>query len=104
MTSWCSIVSDFTKDHLRELSGMQIVPTRSLGILEWVSPAHCYLAEPKDEFTRNLFVFVGFGENANRFLSACGSKDEPSVRDIVDSLIDDPTRFYELAGGPQGCV
>lgn len=83
---------------------MQIVPTRSSSDLQWVTPVQCYLAEPKDEFTRNLFIFVDFGMKATQFLSACGAKDEPSVKDIAESLINDPERFYMLAGGPQGCV
>ena len=94
----------FSEDHLSELSRMQIIPTKSSANLQWVFPTQCYLSKPKDEFIRNLFIFVDFGENANRFLNACGSKNEPSVRDVVESLIDDPERFYELAGGPHGCV
>ena len=97
-------IPGFSEDHFSELSRMQIVPTKSSGHLQWVFPTQCYLSKPKDEFIRNLFIFVDFGENANRFLNACGSKNEPSVRDVVESLIDDPERFYELAGGPQGCV
>ncbi|KAF8553535.1 hypothetical protein OG21DRAFT_1485363 [Imleria badia] len=95
-------ISSLRDDHRSTLSGMQIVPTRSSGVLQWVTPVQCYLGHPKDEFTRDLCIFVGFGMKANQFLSACGSKDEPSVKDIAECLIDDPERFYKLAGGPQG--
>ena len=104
MTSSSDIISGLGNDHRGTLSGMQIVPTRSSGVLQWVTPAQCYIGHPKDEFTRNLCIFVGFGMKANQFLSACGSKVEPSLKDIVECLIDDPKRFYKLTGGPQGYV
>ena len=45
---------------------------------------------------------MDFGFSANSFLSACGSKNEPSVKDIAESLVEDPQRFYNLAGGHEG--
>ncbi|KAG9313683.1 hypothetical protein JVU11DRAFT_6029 [Chiua virens] len=96
--------SSFTSEQLGELSGMRIVPTKpeSSGDLQWVSPADCYLGHPKDQFTMNLFIFVNFGEKANDFLSTCNAKDVPSVRDVAESLIHDPDRFYDVARGPKG--
>jgi hypothetical protein len=46
-----------------------------------------------------LFVFVDFGPSANSFLSACGSKQEPSVEELASILVTDPRRFYDLTGG-----
>jgi Protein of unknown function (DUF3684) len=46
-----------------------------------------------------LFIFVDFGPVANRFLSAYGSKSEPSINEVADILISDPKKFYELSGG-----
>ncbi|KAI9569178.1 hypothetical protein HD554DRAFT_622562 [Boletus coccyginus] len=36
---------------------------------------------------------------ANRFLSACGSKSEPSIDEVAEILISDPKKFYSLSGG-----
>ncbi|KAF8415909.1 hypothetical protein L210DRAFT_876000, partial [Boletus edulis BED1] len=90
------------EDHLTTLSGMQIVPTSTSGVLQWMTPTLCYLGRPKDEFTRELFTFVDFGTKANHFLRACGSKDEPSVKDLAECLVDDPERFRKVAKGNNG--
>ena len=47
---------------------------------------------------------MDFGPTANCFLKTCGSKDEPSVKDIAESLVEDPERFHKLAGGHEGYV
>ncbi|KIJ65764.1 hypothetical protein HYDPIDRAFT_186930 [Hydnomerulius pinastri MD-312] len=95
-------IQSFTQPELTRLSELQIVPTSSSGAREWLAPAQCYLGPSTDEFHSNLFVFVDFGAKANRFLSACGSRKEPSVKDIAESLIHGPDRFYNLAGGHEG--
>ncbi|KAG6369267.1 hypothetical protein JVT61DRAFT_15512 [Boletus reticuloceps] len=95
-------ISSFGEDHRSTLSGMQIVPTSTSGVLQWMTPTQCYLGRPKDEFTRELFTFVVFGTKANDFLRACGSKDEPSVKDLVERLVNDPERFRMVAKGNQG--
>ncbi|KAF8549066.1 hypothetical protein OG21DRAFT_1500623 [Imleria badia] len=93
-------ISSFSQRELTKLSELPIVPTRSSTQL---APTQCYLSEgAKDEFHTKLFVFVDFGPIANRFLKACGSKSEPSVKDIAESLVGDPERFYDLAGGHEG--
>ena len=45
---------------------------------------------------------MDFGSTANCFFRARGSKDESSVKDIAESLVEDPERFYNLAGGHEG--
>jgi hypothetical protein len=49
-----------------------------------------------------LFVFVNFGAKANRFLGACGLKNNVSIEDVTKVLIEDPERFFEFAGGYEG--
>ncbi|KAG6370189.1 hypothetical protein JVT61DRAFT_12337 [Boletus reticuloceps] len=61
-------------------------------------PTQCYLGS-KGEFHSKLFAFVDFGPVANRLLSACGSKGEPSIDEVAEILISDPKRFYALSGG-----
>ncbi|KIK92678.1 hypothetical protein PAXRUDRAFT_829728 [Paxillus rubicundulus Ve08.2h10] len=95
-------ISRFTQSQLVILSGLPIVPRKGSvnQPLQWLAPSQCYLGDgTKGEFHSKLFVFVDFGPVANRFLSACGSKNEPSVEEVAEILIRDPKKFYELAGG-----
>lgn len=97
---YSNITAGFSQRELARLSELPIVPTRFPSGWQQLAPAQCYLGEgTKDEFHAKLFVFVDFGPTANRFLKACGSKNEPSVKDIAESLLEDPERFYGLAGG-----
>lgn len=67
----------------------------------WLPPLQCYFgAGDKDRFRSKLFVFVDFGAVANNFLSACGSKREPSVDEVAQILMEDPIKFYKLSEGP----
>ncbi|KAG6375323.1 hypothetical protein JVT61DRAFT_3551 [Boletus reticuloceps] len=96
----CECISNFSQLELARLSELPIVPTRSSTGWQQMAPAQCYLNEgTRDDFHTKLFVFVDFGSTANRFLRACGSKSEPSVKDVAESLVEDPKRFYDLAGG-----
>ena len=65
-----------------------------------LSPSQCYFkGEFNHQLYSKLFAFVDFGSSANSFLSACGTKGEPSVEDVVTVLLKDPQRFFDLAGG-----
>lgn len=87
------------------LSNLQIVPTYSSGVRKWLKPTQCYLGEAtQDDLHSRLFVFVDFGPVANQFLRACSSKNEPSVTEVAESLIEDPQRFYSHAGGHEKYV
>ncbi|KAF9219210.1 hypothetical protein BS17DRAFT_798263 [Gyrodon lividus] len=95
-------ISSFKQPQFVILSVLPIVPTKGSGTqpLRWLAPTQCYLGDgTKGGFHSKLFVFVDFGPIANRFLSACGTKNEPSVEEIAEILIRDPKKFYELAGG-----
>lgn len=96
-------VADFSSSQLSIISGLPIVPTQvesGSQALRWLSPSQCYLGgASKGQFHSKLFVFVDFGPSANGFLSACGSKQEPSVEEVANILVADPRRFYDLAGG-----
>lgn len=90
----------FSSSDLIKLSRLPIVPTTPLGTARWLPPNKCYL-DPgiKPSLYAKLFVFVDFGTKANRFLGACGLKTEVSVEDVAEVLIEDPDRFFQLAGG-----
>ncbi|KAG1807427.1 uncharacterized protein BJ212DRAFT_1449281 [Suillus subaureus] len=96
-------VADFSSSQLSIISALPIVPTQvepGSQALRWLSPSQCYLGGvSKGQFHSKLFVFVDFGPSANSFLSACGSKQEPSVEEVANILVTDPRRFYDLAGG-----
>ncbi|KAF8070283.1 hypothetical protein FPV67DRAFT_1486835 [Lyophyllum atratum] len=103
--SWFSIlasrISDFSSQELQSMMQLKIVPVKSDGELRWLEPAHCYFGgDAKGKFHSKLFVFVNFGQPANGFLSACGTKHEPSVEEVVQMLLEDPHRFYASAEGP----
>jgi hypothetical protein len=95
---------DFTPSELHRLSEMSVVPTPSTSDKEkwrWLPPRQCYFGgSGKAGFHSQLFVFVDFGTTANSFLSACGTKREPSVEEIAQMLVADPHKFYQLANGP----
>jgi hypothetical protein len=88
---------------------MPIVPTRHTPCigkevqasgLRWLPPNQCYFAgDSRAQFHSKLFSFIDFGSRANTFLSACGTKNEPSVEEVTRILLDNPNQFYELADG-----
>jgi hypothetical protein len=66
-----------------------------------VPPRECFIGGSQygeDHLYRRLFTFVDFGDNANRFLRACGVKAKPDCSDIVHILIKDPKDFLKKAG------
>lgn len=59
-------------------------------------PNQCYFSGasgPKLHLLQ-LFTFIDFGDRANGFLNACGTKHEPSVEEIVNILLKDPRDFF----------
>ena len=98
------IYPDFHEFELAKLSMMPIVPTHDdppeSTVPRRSPPNQCYFkAESSPQFYSKLFAFVDFGPSANGFLNACGTKGEPSVEDITAALVEDPPRFFQLAGG-----
>ena len=79
---------------------MPIVPVAGEKEPRMMPPSQCYLrGQTEAQLHSKLFVFVDFGTRANQFLSACGSKQEPSVEEVAKIVLDDPRKFYQLAGG-----
>ncbi|KAJ7039263.1 hypothetical protein C8F04DRAFT_1087709 [Mycena alexandri] len=101
-------ISEFSTTELQRLSQLSMVPTRSGRTptekeppLRWLPPAQCFFGlDGSAGFHSKLFVFVDFGTAANGFLSACGTKHSPSIDEVASTLLANPHRFYELAGGP----
>lgn len=103
-------LTEFTPTQLKHLSTLPIVPVRAQqgeskaphdqAQFQMHPPKDCYFKRDADQsFHSKFFVFVDFGAKANTFLSACGTKHEPSAEEIVQILLREPRRFYQLAGG-----
>ena len=94
---------DFSPAELRKLSEMPFVPvvsTGDKGTTKRLPPIQCYFSGTGgSELHSKLFAFVDFGPRANVFLGACGTRQEPSVEEIAQTLLADPRRMYELANG-----
>lgn len=94
--------ADFSPTELRKLSEMPFVPVVSTGDkgIQRLPPIQCYFSGTGgSELHSKLFAFVDFGPRANVFLGACGTRQEPSVEEIAQTLLGDPRRMYELANG-----
>ncbi|KAI1138727.1 hypothetical protein F5Y05DRAFT_349301 [Hypoxylon sp. FL0543] len=59
-----------------------------------LSPRHCYLG--KSTMYGEIFDFVDFGSSANAFLSACGSKTEPTKLEIAQLAAGEPARLLSV--------
>ncbi|KAI2470275.1 hypothetical protein F4781DRAFT_181900 [Annulohypoxylon bovei var. microspora] len=59
-----------------------------------LSPRHCYLGS--SILYGEIFDFVDFGSSANAFLSACGSKTEPTKLEIAQLAASEPARLLSV--------
>lgn len=57
----------------------------------FVAPRLCYLGDGDDY--RDIFDFVDFGQEANLFLMALGSRREPTKTEIARMLVKEPARI-----------
>lgn len=77
-----------------------LVPVNNSPV-KYAKPSECYIGESAIRLHSHLFIFVDFGKPASVFLQACGAKLEPTSQQIVDMLISNPKRFYDLSGGSE---
>ncbi|KAI1104289.1 hypothetical protein F4804DRAFT_200439 [Jackrogersella minutella] len=64
-----------------------------------LSPRHCYLGS--SSMYGEIFDFVDFGSSANAFLSACGSKTEPTKLEIAQLAAGEPARLLSVLQSPE---
>lgn len=82
----------------------QIVPiargdtTGEKRVTRHVAPKLCYLGESEDY--GDIFDFVDFGQEANFFLMAVGSKREPTKTEIARMLVKEPARISSTFQSP----
>jgi hypothetical protein len=95
--------SALTDDQIFDLSNLPFVPVpKNQTDIQLLAPRNCFVGKSSSEFYSKLFSYIDFGELGNSFLSSCQAKREPTIDDIALALIDNPERFYSLAGGPHG--
>ncbi|OCH90810.1 hypothetical protein OBBRIDRAFT_834709 [Obba rivulosa] len=104
-------VTNFTPSELTMLSQLPFVPVEkgekvtagqkgAALATRLLPPSQCYFSgDSRATFHSKLFVFVDFGQQGNQFLSACGTKHEPSVEEVARILLENPRKFYEIAEG-----
>lgn len=99
--SFSHYLIDFSQTELRKLSKTPFVPVTSTegNGTKMLQPTQCYSGTGGSELHSKLFAFMDFGARASVFLGACGTKQEPSVEDIAQLLVEDPRRIYKLADG-----
>ena len=96
-------VSDLNSRISARVGEAAIVPTTrnasnnekySLGLksagIRYITPRECYIGNSEEY--RDIFHFVDFGEKANFFLLACGSKREPTDTELARMLVKEPAR------------
>ncbi|KAI8960534.1 hypothetical protein F5Y11DRAFT_329341 [Daldinia sp. FL1419] len=64
-----------------------------------LSPRQCYLGS--STMYGDIFDFVDFGSSANAFLSACGSKTEPTKLEIAQLAAGEPARLLSVLQSPE---
>lgn len=90
-------VSELKPRDIDRVSSAQIVPvsvndTPDHGSkTRYVAPKLCYLGDGEDY--RDIFDFVDFGQEANFFLMAVGSKREPTKTELAYMLVREPARI-----------
>ncbi|KXG51220.1 Protein of unknown function DUF3684 [Penicillium griseofulvum] len=90
-------VSDLRQQDINRISQAPIIPIPIRDHSEkgvnhrLVAPRFCYLGDGEDY--KDIFDFVNFGQEANLFLMAIGSKREPTKIEIARMLVKEPARI-----------
>lgn len=93
-------VADLSKRDTDRVGSALIVPigTKDMAekdpITRLVAPKLCYLGEGEDY--KDIFDFVDFGQEANLFLMAVGSKREPTKVELARMLVKEPVRISSI--------
>ena len=90
-------VSDMSPQDIERVGNSPIVPIAMRNVSEktsrirFVAPKFCYLGDGDDY--KDIFDFVDFGQEANLFLMAVGSRREPTKPEIARMLVKEPARI-----------
>lgn len=89
-------VSDLNSQDIERVGSASIIPipikdhSEKGARTRLVAPRLCYLGEGEDY--KDIFDFVDFGQEANLFLMAVGSRREPTKTEIARMLVKEPAR------------
>ncbi|KAJ5491634.1 hypothetical protein N7539_003201 [Penicillium diatomitis] len=92
-----SRVSDLSSQDIERVGNAPVIPVTASGASEegprvrFVAPRLCYLGDGEDY--KDIFDFVDFGQEANLFLMAVGSRREPTKNEIARMLVREPARI-----------
>jgi hypothetical protein len=90
-------VSDLSPKDTERVGNTPIIPVAINSLSEkgprtrLVAPRLCYLGDGEDY--KDIFDFVDFGQEANLFLMAVGSRREPTKNEIARMLVKEPARI-----------
>ncbi|GLI81444.1 hypothetical protein PoHVEF18_009825 [Penicillium ochrochloron] len=90
-------VSDLSPQDVERVGNAPIIPVVINTMSEkgprtrLVAPRLCYLGDGEDY--KDIFDFVDFGQEANLFLMAVGSRREPTKNEIARMLVKEPARI-----------
>ncbi|KAI2791629.1 hypothetical protein POX_c04495 [Penicillium oxalicum] len=90
-------VSDLSSQDIERVGNAPVIPVAASGTSEkgtrprFVAPKLCYLGDGEDY--KDIFDFVDFGQEANLFLMAVGSRREPTKNEIARMLVREPARI-----------
>jgi hypothetical protein len=90
-------VSDLSPQDVERVGNAPIIPVAINRMSEkgprtrLVAPRLCYLGDGEDY--KDIFDFVDFGQEANLFLMAVGSRREPTKNEIARMLVKEPARI-----------
>ncbi|KND02056.1 uncharacterized protein SPPG_02560 [Spizellomyces punctatus DAOM BR117] len=95
-------ISDFTSEHWAILGQKNFVPIQKTQngrrSTVWVPPRTVYFGGSDSSAYKDHFTYVDFGLNANNFLRACGTREEPTPSELATSLVTNPTQFLDTLG------
>ncbi|KAJ1919991.1 hypothetical protein H4219_001652 [Mycoemilia scoparia] len=112
--------AEFKSSDWHKLQSMPFIPifekdpkTKEESVVECLAPTQCYFQEKAQgghmdcdqDQTKpsagsfSMFKYIDFGATAQRFLRACGVRDEPSPIDLALRIVENPTAFLEACGG-----
>lgn len=92
-------------NQLQEVEFIPVVDTRTTAKeskkVTLMRPTECYFVskDPQNEFHKELFVFIDFGDVANTFLRCCGVKNEPTTLELAQMMVRNPQVYWKLSGG-----
>ncbi|KAJ5570300.1 uncharacterized protein N7459_009730 [Penicillium hispanicum] len=89
--------SDMSPQDIERAGTSPIIPiatkdrSEKAPLTRFVAPRFCYLGDGEDY--KDIFDFVDFGQDANFFLMAVGSRREPTKAEIARMLVKEPARI-----------